>query len=310
MITLIIFSKDRAMQLDSLLRSIEDHCSGIDAIWVCAKASSKLHVDAYSRLFMDRRPADEYRYPKVTFLHQEDMPPELEPLGKLMAWPLEEAKNGHIALAVDDMTFYRPSDFEIAATTLDRARAFTWSWRLGHRRALGQLVDSEYCPCPLEDSDPHWLCTPFVDDPDYRYLFHTDGALYRTVDYVNMLDKWLPYWRTGKYTPNDFESAVAMRRADWAPLVGPHVGPLQATCITWQINVVRREAFRGMPSVEIPDTNVDTLAKAFLDGKRVDNEKLYTALQEDAFRFNPPGAHKTHVHANEEAARFWASCIK
>jgi len=295
MITLIIFSKDRAMQLDSLLRSIEDHCTGIDSIWVCAKTSSQLHVDAYSRLAMERRPADEHRYPKVCFLHQEDMPPELEPLGKIMAWPLQ--KTEHIALAVDDMTFYRQSNFEAAALYLNvEPQAFVWSWRLGHS------------PAATVRGAKTWECSPFVDDPDYKYMFHSDGALYRTADYVNMLDKWLPYWKTGNYTPNDLEAAVAARRADWAPLVGPHIGPLEQTCITWQLNRVQTKY--GSPAAEIAETNVDALAQAFLDGRRVDNEKLYELLQKDATRFNPPGTRPTHVYASEEASRFWAGCVR
>ena len=289
MISLVVFSKDRAMQLESLLKSVKDHCTGIDHVAVIARASSQLHVDAYMQL----RVTGEYDELVV------DGPGNDLPLGHHL--DLATVDTVHTALAVDDMIFYRPSDFAKAAATLEEHGAFVWSWRLGRNAA------PMASPC-LEDLAPHWLCSPFVDDPDLQYMFHTDGALYGTVDYVHMLDRWLPDWKTGPYTPNDLEAVVAGQRTQWAASVGPHVGPLNATCITWQLNRVQTKY--GSPAAEVPATSVDALARAYLDGKRVENEILYAALQADSLHWNPPGARPTHVYASEEASKFWASCIR
>lgn len=291
MISLIVFSKDRAMQLDSLLHSVEECCDGIDHIDVIARASSDLHVGAYKALMND----DTVHYDAMVI----DGPGNDTPVGQHIDVAIHEAD--HVALAVDDMLFYRGSYFTEAAATLEKHDAFVWSWR------LGRIADPPECGCE-NTYGPHWTCSPFIDDPDYRYMFHSDGALYRTADYVNMLDKWLPYWRTGTYTPNDLEGAVAVRRREWAPLVGPHVGPLEQTCITWQLNRVQTKY--GSPASEIPETNVDALAQAYLEGKRVNNVKLYAMLQENALRFNPPGTRPTHVYASEEASKVWASFIE
>lgn len=290
MIALVVFSKDRAMQLDSLLRSVYDHCTGIDQVAVVAKASSQLHIDAYKKL-------------------NESVLADMNISGPDGGLPvgadIDDWLHGtdHVALAVDDMTFYRPSDFKKAVFSVEEHLAFVWSWRLGMTES-----HTERCECPFDEANPHWLAPALSSDRDYGYLFHSDGALYKTKDYVAKLDRCLPDWRTGSYTPNDLEAAVAARARIWKPLVGPHLGPLKPTCITWQLNRVQTKY--GSPAAEIPETNVDALAKAYLAGKRVDNDELYADLQENAIRFNPPGSRPTHVYASEQASKFYAGLIR
>ena len=283
MITLVVFSKDRAMQLDSLLRSVKDHCSGIDRVVAIVDASSDLHERAYDKLAMKPEP--------LALLRQRVVGGLTVALGSALR------KCDYVALAVDDQLFYAPSDFKKAALLLDADDAFVWSWRLGFKK-----------PGVEWDDDEHWTCSALSSDRDYGYLWHSDGALYKTADYMKMLDQYLPDWRTGAYTPNDLEAAVAGRRRDWAPHVGPHLGPLSPTSITWQLNRVQTKY--GSPAAEIPETNVDALAQAYLEGKRVDNDALYGVLNANPLRWNPPGARPTHVWACEEASRYWASCVR
>lgn len=282
MITLVVFSKDRAMQLDSLLRSVKDYCTGIDRVVPIVYASNALHENAYWKLAHEA-PFTELRMQVG------------DPLGKLVEEVTTKGSD-HIALAVDDMLFYARSDFRSAARRLRDQDAFVWSWRLGHKPGVTREIAD------------FWDCAALTADRDYGYLFHSDGALYRTEGYLRMVDGMLPDWRTGEYTPNDIEGAVACRKRQWAPQVGPHLGPLHPTCITWQLNRVQTKY--GSPAAEIPETNVDALARAYLDGARIDNEKLYAALRENALRFNPPGTRPTHVWACEEASRFWAAAIR
>lgn len=283
------------MQLDSLLRSVKDHCTGIDRVAVLGAATNNLHAKAYEALFESDDPA-------VIF----NLWRSGRAVGSLLAEELADAPPDYIALAVDDQLFYRPSDFKLAAATLDEHNGFVWSWRLGY--------DPEFTEACFEDVNiacpfaPHWLTTSFTQSPDYSYLWHSDGALYKTSTYTEKLDMYLPDWRIGKYIPNDLEAAVAAKRSRWAVSAGPHVGPMQPTCITWQLN--RVQAKYGSPAEESLDTSLNHLALAYLDGRRVDNEKLYKMLQTDPLRFNPPGARPTHVYASEEASKFWASCVR
>lgn len=279
------------MQLDSLLRSVKDHCTGV-SVNVIAKASNKLHIDAYTRLLTD----SDHLFESMSVSGPDGGPH----LGHELDVAITDAE--YTALAVDDQLFYAPSDFKIAAETLDEHLGFVWSWRLGY-----DVDFTEACPC-LVGGMEHWLTTSYVQSPDYSYLFHSDGAIYKTERYIQMLDRFLPDWRTGAYIPNDLEAAVAGQRPVWAATVGPHLGPPKPTCTTWQLNRVQRRY--GSPAAELPETQTDILARAYLDGRRVDNKKLYAAMSRDAQQFNPPGARPTHVYASEAASKFWASAIR
>ena len=291
------------MQLDSLLRSVKDHCTGIDWVTVIWRSSSDLHFAAYQQVAEGSGlGARLCMYPQHGTALGDALGCEVGCPSTNAFLPDTPVRADHIALAVDDQLFYRPSDFKLAAATLDEHNGFVWSWRLGYDPEF-----TEECPC-LVSLREHWLTTSFTASPDYSYLFHSDGALYKTANYTHMLDRFLLDWRTGKYTPNDLEAAVAGKRSRWAVSTGPHLGPMKPTCITWQLNRVQTRY--GSPAAEIEQTRLNYLALAYLDGRRVDNEKLYEMLRADAQRFNPPGARPTHVYASEEASKFWASAIR
>lgn len=294
MVTLVVFSKDRALQCDSLLRSVKDYCTGVDRVVVLAKASSELHIAAYRHLLQTSE-CDEMTVNGST---------GGLPLGEDIFQAVNDSV--HTSLAVDDMIFYAPSDFKKAAFSLDEHQGFVWSWRLGLREGRTEM---EHC-LSFDEAEEHWLVSALDSDRDYGYLWHSDGALYKTRDYTDMLDRYLPDWRTGDYTPNDLEGRIAAQRKLWAPHVGPHVGPLRPTCITWQLNLARRDYASGSPAFELPETRLDVLADMYLAGKRVDNDALYGALNANPLRWNRPGDRPTHVRACEEASRYWASCVR
>jgi hypothetical protein len=274
MITLVVFSKDRAMQLDSLLRSVGDHCTGIDDVVVIADATSDLHERAYDQLAFDG-----------TLLRQRALDVSL---GVALAYALKRAE--HVSFAVDDMIFYRPSDFGWAAKELDTEKAFVWSWRLGRRNN-----------CVIDTCDGSFWCGP----PGYAW--HVDGSLYRTADYARTLERFYPQWREAR-TPNDLEGTVAMRADEWAPGI-LHLGPIEPTCMTWQINQAHvTPGVRRAPFTAVSETQLDALAEAYLAGRRVDNERLYADLSWTVRFQKRPG--RAHVEACEESAAFYASLIR
>ena len=286
MITLVIFSMDRALQCDSLLQSIQDHGTGVSDIVVIARASSERHALAYDKMMT--------RHDSIVSMVSERN-------GVSCSSALAEVVKlaDHICLTVDDQVFYRPSNFNTARAHLEKEHGFVWSWRLGRR--LGVTADKT----------DHWLCSVAgTRDKNYRYLFHSDGALYRRGDYVRLLDMYVPGWETKSYIPNDLENEVARMQPAWQMSVGPHVGPLEATCKTWQLNKQSTTEGRyGAPWCTIPETKLDALAEAFLAGKRVDNTKLYADISWTT-RFQQPDSFPTHVHACEEASRFYAGLIR
>jgi hypothetical protein len=270
---------DRAMQCDSLLSSIRDHVTGVDRVVVIARATSELHERSYE-LLADTRAG-------VSVLR--------ESADRTLPWLLSNVINGvdYVCINVDDQIFYRPSDFGAAVAALAIEAAFVWSWRLGYMQ--GQTTRQ----------GDYWAAMD-AQDEIYRYLWHSDGALYRQRDYVSMLDERIPEWRTRTLIPNDLEGLVVRGGIP----TGLHLGPPRATCMTWQINKESSTAgVWGGAWRTVPGTELDELARAYLAGKRVDNAALYADTSWTT-RFNPPGAYPTHVSACEEASLFYASLIK
>lgn len=283
MITLVVFSMNRAMQCESLLRSLCDHATGIDRTVVIARATSSLHQEAYAKLTAEHPECQIVDDVRGCSVH----------LAQVLA-------NGtdHVSLAVDDQLFYRSSDFSMAARELDNANGFVWSWRLGEKLGTTQTRNGAF-----------WQCSPRIDDADYGYLFHSDGAVFRANEYMALLDLFLPGWRDNALIPNNLEGHVAACQHQWRMSVGPHLGPLKPTCITWQINKESTTREYGAPWVTIPETELDTLAQAFLAGKRVDNQALYADLSW-VTRFQKAGDGPTHISACVEASRFYAGMIR
>ena len=274
----IIFSMDRALQCDALVRSLRDHASNLDEMVVIWKASSELHRRAYEQMAIES---------SAIFVRQID-----QPLGQLVYESVQG--HTHVCLNVDDQIYFRSTDFAHATRW-----GFVYSWRLGHMPGVTQSLKGRA-----------WSCKA-ARDLHYGYVWHTDGAVYRVQNYISVLDQWVPHWRTNPaLIPNDLEQGPAASREKWSAEAG-HFGPLEATCMTWQINKEKTTKGRyGAPWFEIPGlTDLDTLAYKFIEGKRVVNEILY-ADQSWTRRFQQPGSSPTHVRACAEASQFFASCIR
>ncbi len=281
----IIFSMNRALQCDSLLTSLEDHATGIDTTAVICRTTSRLHIDAYD---------------KAAELHPNaDFCAETEGFGctQWLKRVLGTYKDiTHVCINVDDQIYFRPADFQRAATTVAHP-VFIWSWRLGHT------------PPWTYGLKTHWAARDSADK-HYGYLWHSDGALYELEAYLRMLNGSTPNWRTdSNLIPNDLEQNAAMYCPIWGQRL-IHCGPLEQTCITWQINKESTtESNYKAPWATVPETELNALAAAFLAGKRVDNQKLYNDLSWTT-RFQKPTSAPTHIEACPEAAAFYATLLR
>lgn len=285
MIRLIIFSMDRALQCDSLLRSLSNYASGLYDIVVIVRTSSHLHLEAYDRLAA--------LHPRVRFWRQT--------LKQSASMLLSDALDGadFISLAVDDQVYFAPVDFMHAAMALEDERAFVWSWRLGHTLGITEYLGT------------YWRCPSEIRHRDYGYVFHTDGSLYRRKHFVAVLDRCLPDWRRGPYIPNDIERACAAARETWARSVGPHLGPYEQACITFQINKEQTTlGTYGAPWRSTPGTRLDQLAQAFLNGAHVANGALYDTIRTALLPAARAAGLPTHVPATLEAAMCYESLVR
>jgi hypothetical protein len=240
---LIVFSKDRPFQCESLLRSIRDWVIGIDDVVVVAQASFPRSQEAYELLRDITYGPAGWRL----IFERGSCTQELDAL-------LIDAD--FVGFAVDDQVFFRPSDYQLAARALVVEKAFLWSWRLSSN------------PGVTESRGDWWTCAGGAGP--YGYLFHTDGSFYEKTALVTFLDRAIPTWRSARYTPNDLEGR-AVRYAR-----GLHVGPQKKTCVSFAVNKVTTAAGATTAWCASAETTVEALVDSFLIGKRLDNETLYT----------------------------------
>jgi len=205
-----------------------------------------------------------------------------------------------VTLAVDDMVYFRDTSFTQATLALiDNPEICLWSWRIGANRN----------PHPdVVIHNQEWLA-PYHHMPiPYGYIFHTDGSLYRRAD----LQQWLGAVPQGKMlTLNNVEAylwRLYQKQPNQFNFGALHAGPLDQTCVTWQINRVSASATAGFYATSYSDPNY--LLKRYLEGARLDYSELYGS-DEWLAQLNLHGDRSwTHVAPTQQAVEKWYSLVK
>lgn len=195
MINLIIFSKDRAFQLEGLLSSIQVNCNIFDKINVITKATSAEFRDGYNLLTG--------QYKDVNFIPEVDFK---EDLISLMG-------GEYTCFMVDDLIAYRKLKGMIYVTgeslMTKKSNGF-FSLRLGmniRRCEQRDFTESNKYECCFTYD---WTTQPKSGWAYWGYPFSLDGHIFRT-DYI------LPMIKDREYTnPNKLEIAFN-RYKDAAP---------------------------------------------------------------------------------------------
>lgn len=310
----VIFSYDRPMQLQGLCLSVLQNSDLQPADLCCLCRSSSAHYQmAYDAIREELG---------VQIVHENRIIPgiDLRQLFALAAWMprvrgylavqmyrlttpkslpqrvLELTQDvDTVSLAVDDMVYFRESNFAFATAVLaDNPEVCVWSWRLGIDRypRPDNLVQSTYWTVPHRNAPP-----------PYSYIFHTDGSVYRRAD----LEQWLRALPQNEpLTLNMVEQKLwnlyqaQPERLNLGPL---HAGPLKQTCVTWQINRVSPTATANFHAEAYTDPK--KLCTRYLEGTRLDYSNLYG--RGDWLTQLNCG---THVAPTQEAVEAWYSMVK
>jgi hypothetical protein len=248
----IIFSKDRAMQLDALLESYALHCAdpALAELYVLFAASTPAHLGRYEAL--------QRRHPHVRFVQEAHFRKQLVTLANAADF---------LFFLVDDSLFYR--GFSLAeAIGLLRAEplALGYSFRLGRNTVscytlgIAQSLPAGVRPCAGA------LCFPWAGaEGDFGYPLEVSSSLYRARDVAELL-------RKGPYAnPNRLEEWLA------ANLDAVAHRPLllcPETSVAFSNPVNRVQAVFDNRITELPGHTADALAQAFDQGLRVDVEAL------------------------------------
>ena len=182
MINLIIFSRDRAFQLEGLLSSIQVNCNIFDKINVITRATTNDFRDGYNLL--------SEQYQEVNFIPETDFKQDvIRAMGGEYTW-----------FMVDDLIAYR----KIKELPIFNKNGLCFSLRIGYNHVNNVLgFSSDY-------SESQWYYD-WTEEKKYpSYPFSMDGHIFRT-DYI------LPMVKDREYTnPNKLEIAFN-RYKDTAP---------------------------------------------------------------------------------------------
>jgi FkbM family methyltransferase len=171
----IVFSKDRAMQLDCTLRSLRSHCKDIDAqsLKVLYTTSTALHENQYHTI--------QAEYPSVEFIREKDFRSDLI---SLLTSP------DYILFLVDDNIFIRDFVLDHAVNALsNNPGCIGFSLRLGRNTDYCYMLGKpQRMPSfiPLGDGIFRYEWT--TAECDFGYPLELSSSLYRTADILPLLN--------------------------------------------------------------------------------------------------------------------------
>jgi ADP-heptose:LPS heptosyltransferase/glycosyltransferase involved in cell wall biosynthesis len=190
---ILIFSKNRALQLDAAMRSFLVHCRDADRthIRVCYKTTGALHRSHYARL------QTEYaRFRNIAFIREQDFHSDII---ALMA-PFD-----HVVFLVDDTIFVR--DFrlsEIIEMIDSHSNAMGFSLRVGTNTTYCYPLDKEQRLPEFQSVGSNMLKYDWTRaEYDFGYPLEVSSSVYRTEDILPFI-AGLPF-----KNPNTLESLMA-----------------------------------------------------------------------------------------------------
>jgi hypothetical protein len=184
----IIFSKDRALQLDGLLRSFYLNKIGECRIMVIYSSSSKEHKKAYIEV-IDRHKKE------VVFV--EEFGGFKTTLVKVINF-IETAK---VFFLVDDIIFIEPVDFDYLSR-IDTSK-FIFSLRMGNHLSYSYVVSKDQgLPVFINKNDEYLYWDWTRAELDWAYPFSVDGHIFG-LEEIKLLTEFSDF-----KAPNSFEGAL------------------------------------------------------------------------------------------------------
>ena len=176
MINALVFSKNRAMQLDAVLRSLRLHCRDADllATTVLYAVSNNTHARHYAQLAREHQ--------GVHFLEEKDFKGDLLSLIK---------PSKFLLFLVDDNIFVREFSLEDAVGQLQATpEAIAFSLRLG-RNTIYSYAFANHQKLPKFDEVSKGILSFdwTTSQRDFGYPFDVSSSIYRTSDMLPLLER-------------------------------------------------------------------------------------------------------------------------
>ena len=190
-VSFIIFSKDRALQLDGLLRSMLHHVTGTYSIHVLYCASNAAHAHAYRELTDGIQNTDRIQWTKEADFKKD------------LVRTLKSLKTESVCFLVDDIVFIRPVDLNtLGGTTM---RDGIVSLRLGSKITFCYTKQKTMHRPYLNPTKGHDGLLQFSWEDgnyDWAYPLSVDGHIFPSSE-ITVAAEFLNY-----RAPNTFERAL------------------------------------------------------------------------------------------------------
>jgi hypothetical protein len=248
-ISAIVFSKDRAMQLHALLTSFFETKIGACGIVVIYKSSTADHKAAYdeiAKIFGD----------KITLVEQECYSAFQDCLEQIVY----RLPRGKIFFLVDDIVFTEVVDYQFLAS-LDLSQT-VFSLRMGEHLDYSYVIDAcQPLPKSLVRTDRYLKWQWSEGRFDWGYPLSVDGHIFST-DEVRL---WIKYMKFG--SPSSFENSLQKlkliyRKKNGLSFRKSRIVNIPANKVQDEVNNLHGTAHQ------------DDLLRQWLDGMAIDHQKF------------------------------------
>lgn len=254
---LIIFSKDRPLQLYALLESIEKNVRGYGNLAVLYHAANDRYDTGYKELMQ--------RFPRVIWYPQSRDNPRND-FKNILLRIIDEHASDYVIFAVDDMVATLPVDLRTMSQKLDSTGAYGFYLRLGEHVDTCFMMGAYSGVPPLSECGDNVCAWRFATGRgDWRYPHTTDMTLYRTKDILHAL-KNLRY-----HSPNSLEAQWSGYYVD---LDRKGICYKSACVVNIPLNLVQKDFPRNRT---LALYTVEQLHEIFAAGKKIDIRPLMNA---------------------------------
>ena len=272
MITTIIFSKDRPLQLDLCLKSIKKNLVGSDAITITV-------IENYSEKYRNSIETLKAEHPEVNFSQQTD-----KNLFKY-TWSILSRKNKNplVCFFTDDGIMFKEQSVGIIEKVMQNINVVTYSMRMGlnvvRREHQGMSFPDRACPSPDKTQIDRqnelliWDKTAHFYGNYWSYSHSVDGHVFRygdIFDWTDTLATLSCHKKIKCKTPNDYESGLQMF---WCSTLPWMCSPLQSCYVNSPNNRVS-ENFHENSSGDTHYCSLDEMLRLYEQGKRIDFLKV------------------------------------
>lgn len=222
MISLIIFSKDRALQLELLLTSIKKNLKYVSDVRVIYTTSNERFQESYDSLKFKHRGW-------VTFTRQS----QDKHLFNYIHEACCLANHKYVCFLTDDNIVFQDvpkNDLQDVLNLFDDKMFSCFSLRMGLNICKRQIGNTIYHSFPYDtkfmnpnnDSIIIWNRTTIPYGDYWSYFLSVDGHIFRKEDMFNMtrlLSEWQIFEKF-RNTPNEFESKLQRFNYEYGPFMG------------------------------------------------------------------------------------------